>query len=366
MNPDYKKGSILNLMSSICHAFGTKTKYKPLKSLNTALEKTNIILLIIDGLGYYNLPNGFLKRNTIQKLTSVFPSTTVPAIPSIYTGMAPQETGMPGFDIYLKESNIIDIAIAHINKFTKKPVNQKITNLFSIKPIMEKIKAERYIFYHKSVADSKFTKAVAHRAKIIKYTTIKEHFNKILKASTGKKRKFIISHWLHYDILAHNYGIRHKKTLKHLKQLENITKKLSQKIKNTTIVITADHGMTKISKSVILEEHPKLLKLLKIPVCGDPRTVFCYVSNKKMFKHYIQHNLSHACEIKESKKLAKKGMFGLFTPHKKFYDRIGDYTLLMKPGYSLYSKRKPRYEPGNHGGTTKEEMTVPLIVLTCK
>ena len=49
--PNYKDGSIVNLMSSIAGSFGLKTKYKPLKDLANIKSK-NIVLIIIDGLGY--------------------------------------------------------------------------------------------------------------------------------------------------------------------------------------------------------------------------------------------------------------------------------------------------------------------------
>ncbi|PIU09096.1 MAG: hypothetical protein COT31_00635 [Candidatus Moranbacteria bacterium CG08_land_8_20_14_0_20_34_16] len=51
--PNYKDGSIVNLMSSIRKAFGGKSPYQPLKDFNNGeISNKNIVLLIVDGLGY--------------------------------------------------------------------------------------------------------------------------------------------------------------------------------------------------------------------------------------------------------------------------------------------------------------------------
>ena len=49
--PNYKDGSIVNLMSSINKAFGGRSSYQPLKNFDIAdISKKNIVLIIIDGI----------------------------------------------------------------------------------------------------------------------------------------------------------------------------------------------------------------------------------------------------------------------------------------------------------------------------
>ena len=52
--PNYKDGSIVNLMSSILQAYGEGSEYGPLRNLDikSLRRTTNIILLVLDGLGY--------------------------------------------------------------------------------------------------------------------------------------------------------------------------------------------------------------------------------------------------------------------------------------------------------------------------
>ena len=56
----------------------------------------------------------------------------------------------------------------------------------------------------------------------------------------------------------------------------------------------------------------------------------------------------------------------MYKPNPKLKDRIGDYVLIMKEGHIIKDSlmgRKESYHIGNHGGVSKEEMFVPLIVV---
>ncbi|MFC1686309.1 hypothetical protein ACFLZZ_04810 [Nanoarchaeota archaeon] len=50
----------------------------------------------------------------------------------------------------------------------------------------------------------------------------------------------------------------------------------------------------------------------------------------------------------------------MFKPNKKLWDRVGDYTLIGKKNYSF---DEGEVNDGVHGGVSKEEMFVPLIVI---
>ena len=59
--PDYKKNSIANLTSTILTHFGGKSPYSELEILYSLelKDNRNIVLLVIDGLGYNYLIQNF-------------------------------------------------------------------------------------------------------------------------------------------------------------------------------------------------------------------------------------------------------------------------------------------------------------------
>jgi hypothetical protein len=68
----------------------------------------------------------------------------------------------------------------------------------------------------------------------------------------------------------------------------------------------------------------------------------------------------------KSETALKKGYFGKGKVNPKLIHRIGDYILIAKKNYCILDgnyRGKPSFMKGNHGGTSREEMIVPLIVV---
>src|SRR5256885_479479 len=109
MRPDYAGGSLVNLVASIVASRGGKPLHEPLR--NFAPGATNLVLLIIDGLGdNYLMRHGAsseLARRRRRSLTSVFPSTTASAITTSYTGRTPLEHGLTGWFTYFGEAGCV-------------------------------------------------------------------------------------------------------------------------------------------------------------------------------------------------------------------------------------------------------------------
>ncbi len=107
--PDYRGGSIVNLMASIQVGLGAASEYQVLPQLDpgTLAGSGNVLLVIVDGMGTNFLrsqtPSGFLHRHQVTSLTSVFPATTASAMTSFFTGTAPQQHGITGWYMYFRE-----------------------------------------------------------------------------------------------------------------------------------------------------------------------------------------------------------------------------------------------------------------------
>jgi len=119
-----------------------------------------------------------------------------------------------------------------------------------------------------------------------------------------------------------------------------------------------------------LKDHPKLKETLIMPLSGEPRVAYCYVHSDKTkeFKKYIKTNLNQYCKVYKSTDLINKGVFGLGKINEKLKDRIGDYVLVMKENYILKDfliTEEEKYHIGNHGGTSKDEMFVPVVRFDC-
>ncbi|MDD5192905.1 MAG: alkaline phosphatase family protein [Candidatus Nanoarchaeia archaeon] len=380
--PNYKNGSTLNLMSSIAGAFGAKTKYSNLKLLNPKELKNykNVILIIIDGLGYeYLMKYGkysILKKYLRGKITSVFPSATTAAIPLFFTGTSSLKHGMVSWYSFVKEVGGVIIPLPYITRFGKEHVGEivPIKELFNLEPLVNKMKVKSYMVTYEDIVNSDFSIAAGGKAKRVGYKDIRNLFKEIKKIiKKGKGKKYINAYWPKHDGLCHEFGVDSKKTLKAFRKLDRELGKFVKSIKNTNtkVIITADHGSVNVpaSKKIIVNERPEFMEMLSAPICGDFRYAFCFVkaSRKQDFEKYVKTRLKNSCNLYKSIDLVKKGYFGLETPSNIFLERIGDYTLIMRENYGIYQRlineESRKYNIGEHGGLSKEEMFVPLIVI---
>ncbi|MEK6761064.1 MAG: alkaline phosphatase family protein [Nanoarchaeota archaeon] len=380
--PNYKGGSTLNLISSIGKNFGYKSKHPPLKILNPLELKNskNIVFILADGLGYEFLrntgKNSILNKYNTGKITTSFPSSTSSAIPMLQTASSPQEHGMTGWYMFLKELQSVIIPLPYVlrskEKFSFDKV-EDIKKIFNIEPFFDKIKVKSYFVQKEEIIDSGFTKSVGGKAKKFAYKTTKEFFKNIEKAvKSNSQKKYVFAYWSDHDSLCHKYGTTHKKVLKNFKDFDKLFGFFLKSVNktNTTVIVTADHGEIDVPKSkrINLKDHPKLRETLSISLCGEHRFAYCYVkpSKEKQFKNYVKTKLKYCCNLYKSEDLFKKGLFGSGKPHKEFLNRIGDYVIIMKEDYGIYDQipnSKAYFNLGDHGGLSKEEMYVPLIVV---
>lgn len=379
--PNYKNGSIVNLTASILNSTGKPLKYSPLKLLPAdKLKNKNIVLIILDGLGYEFIKkykkSSFLGKNLLGKMTSVFPPTTAAAITTFLTGKAPGEHGVTGWFVYLKELDLISTILPFSERGTENSLSDFGTNteeIFGQKSIFQNIDRKSFAVTSSSIADSDYTRYFSENAQIIPYAnkSLPDFISTIKKTiNSSTSEKFIYAYWSKFDSLSHEFGIEGEETKRHFK---NLDKKLEGFItscqqRDTTFLITADHGLidTIPERTIYLNDHPEFENFLSMPLSGEPRASFCFLKDgmEKEFIAYHKKHLKKYSTLIKSTDLIKKNAFGLFNHNEKLLSRLGDYILLMKDNYALkdfIAGEDEYYHTGNHGGVSKEEMFVPLI-----
>jgi predicted AlkP superfamily pyrophosphatase or phosphodiesterase len=383
VKPDYKGKSIVNLMSSIMASRGGKSDYKELKSLPSKKLKAsrNVVLIVIDGLGY-----NFLKKHgkaTIfekylkDRITSVFPSTTASAMTAINTGEAPQQHGLVGWFTYLKEAGLITMPLpgkTMIGGISLKEMGLNTDELYGLRQVQDKIKTPTYMIQTKEILRN-VKKKKDNSLKYYGYKNLKGFFKKTIKAIKKPGEKYIQAYWPYFDEYSHFEGTESKVVKNHLLELSLAFEKFLEKIKgtNTIVIVTADHGMidVKDQNKIYLDEYPKIKDYLSMPMSGDMFIKYCYVKadKAKEFEKLVKKKLSRYCTIHKSSKLVKNNYFGIGKTNPKLLDRIGDYTLIAKEGYMVdelvLGQAKGADFIGMHSGISKDEMYVPLIVVNC-
>ena len=383
--PNYKDGSIVNLMSSIGQAFNIKSNTIPLKILppEKLREAKNIILLVVDGMGHEFIKSRgketILNDYLIGDMTSVFPATTAAAITSYLTGVYPQQHANTGWYIYFKEIDKVCSILPFITReesISLKKYNIKIDEIIREKSFSSKLKNNNFIIQPTDLAYSEYSKIMSKNSKILAYNNLNGMLNKIKKAiNSSNEKKYIYAYWPELDRNHHLYGVDSNQSLRHFKEIDCKLREFIKYIKKTDsiLIITSDHGFVNSNKEKVIwiEDYPKIKECLKAPLSGEPRLAYCNVisQKKKLFESLIKTKFKKYCWIYKSSDLIKKDFFGFGKPSSQLIDRVGDFTLIMKENYILKDRvkwDKKKFKKGNHGGVSKEEMLVPLVVVEGK
>ncbi|TFH04294.1 MAG: hypothetical protein E4H14_15065 [Candidatus Thorarchaeota archaeon] len=378
--PDYTN-SIVNLMSSIGHASGVTSPYAPLDfdSLASIGESKNIVLLIVDGLGYNYLreygKDSLLKQNLKESICSVYLPTTGSAITSIMTGVAPQQHAVTGWFVYLKEYGLVSRILPYSNTIDYNNLGVDISNVIDIPSIFQGINREYSLVLTQTIVDSVFTKNLIGSANRLQYSGINQFFSQIRNSIMNSSEKsYIYGYWPDFDAVRHILSSRSQEEQDQLYEFDGHLTNFVESLEgtDTAIIVTGDHGFDDVDPTQVIytHDHPKLLDYLVMPFCGDTRSVYAYVRPSKVeqFERYVRNELGEACDLFPSSELIEEGWFGLFEPHPRLLDRIGDYTLILREGHAIMNCF-PGIEPlkmlGHHGGASADEMYVPLCIIDC-
>ncbi|MEN8800987.1 MAG: alkaline phosphatase family protein [Thiogranum sp.] len=379
--PDYHGGSIVNLMSSILSAYGTSCEIYPmLKYLapDQLAEKRNLVLLVLDGLGYDYLTQhgeGSVLHQYLQHpITSVAPPTTATAISTFLTGLAPQQHGLTGWFTWFREVGSVLAVLPFKPRCGHEPLSRagiSAEALFGHVPVFDRLQVKSYSLCPDWIAQSDFNRAHLGRAEPVPYQDLDDCLTRITRiVHTHDQQKYIYAYWPGFDSLAHQQGVGSDEVSEHFAELDAGFAQLLDRLagSGTTVIVTADHGFVDIpdQQRIRLDAHPAMKACLSIPLCGEQRLSYAYVGQGKreQFETYIEQHLPHAIELQRSEKLLQDGLFGLGEPHPELLSRIGDYVLVMKAGYIMQDPipgEKPAQMVGFHGGLSAQEMYVPFI-----
>jgi predicted AlkP superfamily pyrophosphatase or phosphodiesterase len=378
--PDYHGGSIVNLMSTIATACGGASPYAALRGLDPAqlAAKRNVVLLLVDGLGYNwltrNWPDSVLCRHLQQRITSVFPSTTATAITTVMTGLAPQQHGLTGWHMYFRELDTVAAVLPFRTRATNEPLTRIGADpaaLFDHAPIYDGLKVPAHVVAPQSIINTQFNLAHSGGAARHGYTKLPELFETIVRVlSAGSNRRFIYAYYAEIDALAHAFGIASHQVAAEFARLDSALRDFLTHIagSDTTLVVTADHGFVDSPPACLteLDHHPELAAMLAQPLCGERRVAYCYVRPEchSDFERYVTAKLGTQATLHRSRDLISKNWFGPGAPHPRLAERVGDYTLVMKNNHTLKDwlpNEKRHAHIGVHGGISDDEMYVPLI-----
>jgi hypothetical protein len=380
-SPDYQGGGIVNLTATVIAARGGRAEVPQLRALPAAAlaGAHQVVLLVLDGLGSRWLARhgagSALAAHRIAEITSVFPPTTATAITTYLTGDAPQQHGLTGWFTWFRELGCVISVLPGTPRYGGvgyAGAGVDLPALLGHRSIFERLSTPSVVVSPASIARSDFNLAHLGRARLLPYRSLKQMFRRASRAiRKAREPGYFYLYWPGLDRIGHEHGIESGKALEHFHEIDALFWDFVRAIAgtDTAVLASADHGHLDCGANdlVRLEDHPTLAECLAMPLCGEPRTAFCYVRPDRVerFTGYCREVLGERFALYPSRDLLDAGLFGPGTPHPRLLERIGDYTLIAR-GRALIREQLPTEKDfrqiGVHGGLSAEELYVPLCL----
>ena len=391
VRPAYNGRSIANIPATIAAMLGVP--FDGLPPLDGELwqpmgeDIERVILLIVDGFGWNLLQRGLpsfqpiLDKTAVStSITSIYPSTTVAALSSIWTGLAPAQHGMTGLKLFMPDYATTSLMLRFSPIFGKYPdalidAGLDAENFLHGQGFGEQLTAAgvtSYAVKGHQIIDSALSKM--HDRGVTEgkgFFTVPEMFVMLRELLEEKQegKLFVSAYWPMVDTLAHVHGWDHPAVQAEAEAyLAAFEKEFVQKLsagarEKTAVFITSDHGhiVTPPEKTIYIEDHPALQEMLFMKPAGEPRTVYLYAKHGRLqdIVTYINNNLGHAAFAMLSQDALDAGLLGQPPHAPAAAARIGDVIVAMRDDYIMINKADKEKELrllGRHGGMTAAEM----------
>ena len=330
--PDYEN-CIANLPNSILKKWEIPTVGETLSLADKYLQKNykNVVVLILDGMGKFVLErtldeNGPFRSHLAGIYQSVFLSTTVAATTSAMSGLQPCEHSWLGWDCYYPQIDKNVTVFSNTVQGTEEPA------------------ADYNVAWTVTPYENVVTTINRAGGKAYGCAPFLEPYPKsIEEVCAGIKglceepdQKYIYAYWNQPDKFLHRNGCSSKTVKETLENVEATVNKLADELKDTIIIVTADHGHID-TDYVVLQNYPKICDCLVRMPSLEPRVLNLLVKEgkKEIFEKEFKKEFGNKFLLMPMKEAIDKQLFGTGKHHENFRAMLGDYLAIATDNLTL-------------------------------
>ncbi|MGQ9721936.1 MAG: alkaline phosphatase family protein [Candidatus Jordarchaeum sp.] len=362
---------------------------------NDCLEAKYVVNVMVDSLGtqQFLLADRFLKIykkiNGIV-LSSIFPTITSAAIPSIHFGLPPERHGIMGHKILFPQlGTIVDtlkmasVKSPNYDMLYRSGIDVKLLLLEEgIYNILDEEDVLHTELLPWNIAGTGLSHLLGTEKNSIGYSELIDAFSvakRILEKYEGRKTLINIYIGL-LDSMSHTYGpfsAEYKHAMNYFETtLLNFIKSLNENIaKKSVLTLFSDHGQDELEmeKKIKLNETEiaEVSKFLRFPPGRSGRVLHFYVKEdcSQNLIEWLKVKIGDAGVAFTFDEVQSKLLPETRTPE-VIRSRVGDVLLIMKKGGEMRTEKEEENNEteiiektflGSHGSLTYNEITVPYL-----
>ncbi len=374
-------------------------------SLPTHYDK--VIFFFVDAFGWrfferyaekYDFLKVVLKQGVVSKITSQFPSTTAAHVTSMHTSLPVGQSGVYEWNYYepLVDALISPLLFSYVDyaegeklkRDTLQRANVPAEAFFPQQTLYDKLKAQgisSHILQYQNYTPSTYSDIVFRGAKTHPYASIHQalfYLSELVTVENAPPSYYFV-YFDRIDTACHHYGPFSKEFETQVDDFfkamhELFYKNIQGKAKNTLLIMTADHGQVEVNPKTTCyldKELPELKHYLKtnhkgriLAPAGSARDMFLYVHEEYAAEAIalLRQKLEGRAVVYSTQELLTQLFFGKTEPSSTFLARLGNVVILPYKNETVWWSQEGKYDMhflGHHGGLTREEMEIPLLLL---
>jgi hypothetical protein len=376
------------------------------ESMTSGVSK--VVVIVADGLGHLQLQREIAAGNApnlgelvaraasgndhvrYSPITSVFPTTTVAALGSINSAVAPSAHGLLAYTLYLAEFDLVAEMIrwGPLNRrgtFSDAEFGCVPETFFWAETMYARLQAAGVARtfavnpnYFTGTALTRMLHQSATYAGYVATSSIEPIVSRLLEDSD--EPTYIYAYWPTVDTVAHIVGPLTREHGAEVAAFDLQIGRLLQRLPHrgdTLVLLTADHGHVDTAPEfgVAFADHPELLGMLRVLPAGERRVVYLHPKPGALPEvlGYARDRLAEVAPAMLRDDAVELGLFGPGALSERAAVRIGEVLLFPRGNLQLITPletvegapppRPPTAFRGLHGGLTAEEALVPLLAL---
>ncbi len=358
--PDYGGACIASLVPALLEPGASDPGWLP----SAAVEADQVVLLVLDGLGWDQLQDRVASAPTLAGLdggpiTSVTPSTTATALTSIATGLTPGEHGVVGYRVAVDGEVLNVLRWSTADGDARRHIDPE---QFQTHPAF--VGQRPAVVTKAEFASSGFSGAHLCEVRFNGYrvpSTLVTEVGRLL----GEGEPFIYAYYDGVDKVAHEYGLGAHYDAEVRAADRLVGDVLSVLPPGAALVVTADHGQVHVGDN-IRTLHRDLQPHIAFQ-SGEGRFRWLHARSGRapaLHEAALAHH-GHDAWVVTREETIEQGWWGPVVSSAA-RGRLGDVALVAREPVSFHDDADsgPFVLIGRHGSLTRDEMLVPCLVGT--
>jgi hypothetical protein len=333
-------------------------------------QSRHVIILLIDGLGEYQLQEHTAQAPIFQYgshefIATEFPSTTPVVLGSLGTGLSPGLHGLVGASFWVPEEEQMLAPL----KWGSTPHPLSIAPDKTLFEMAKEAGVDVATIAPAKHQQSGLTRSVLrgpsyHGAN--SPTEILDVFAQRSESIQATQPALTYIYWPDLDRLGHVYGVGSPQWVEGLGAVNVLVAALVQSLASgESLVVTSDHGMITcpMEARISIEDHPSLCDSVS-RIGGEPRVrhIYCRSGSQLDVQMTWKSILGDRAQVFTREECSANGLYHF--AHESMAERIGDLVVISENDHMLTSRMDPRSSSllGQHGALSQQEMYVPLRI----